>query len=103
MMKAYDRVDWSFLRLVLLQIGINLEAIEWIMGCVRSINLSVNQWKPSGFFRSSTGLRQGSPLSPLLFSIIFEGLSRILRNIFEEGKIQGVSIEMGLELLIYFF
>jgi hypothetical protein len=36
LIKAYDRVDWSFLSLVLLQIGINLEATDWIMGCVSS-------------------------------------------------------------------
>lgn len=32
--KAYDRVDWTFLRLVLLQIGLNLRITKWIMGCV---------------------------------------------------------------------
>jgi hypothetical protein len=32
MMKSYDRVDWGFLRLVLLHIGLSLEATDWIMG-----------------------------------------------------------------------
>jgi hypothetical protein len=99
MMKAYDRVDWSFLRLVLLQIGLNLEATDWIMGCVRSTNFSVLiNGSPSGFFRISRGLRQGCPLSPLLFLIIVEGLSRILMNLVEEGKIQGVSVANGVRI-----
>ena len=34
LIKAYDRVDWGFIRLVLLQIGIPLHTTNWIMGCV---------------------------------------------------------------------
>jgi hypothetical protein len=39
LIKAYDRVDWGFLRLVLLQVGLSLEATDWIMGCVTTANL----------------------------------------------------------------
>ena len=33
---------------------------------------------PSDFFGSSRGIRQGDPLSLLLFDIVMEGLSRML-------------------------
>jgi hypothetical protein len=99
LIKAYDRVDWSFLRLVLLQIGINLEATDWIMGCVSSTNFSVLiNGSPTGFFRSTRGLRQGCPLSPLLFLLIVEGLSRLLKKLVEEDKIKGVAVAKGIRI-----
>jgi hypothetical protein len=99
MMKAYDRVDWSFLRLVLLQVGLSLEATDWIMGCVSSTNFFVLiNGSPSGFFRSSRGLRQGCPLSPLLFLLIVEGLSRILLKLVEVGRLEGVLVANGVRI-----
>ena len=34
MIKAYNRVNWTFLRLILLQIGLTMEIINLIMECV---------------------------------------------------------------------
>lgn len=32
--KAHDKVNWLYIRSVLLQIGMNLQTINWIMGCL---------------------------------------------------------------------
>lgn len=53
LIKAYDRVNWVFLTLVLLQVGLSLEVVNWIMGCLRSANFVVLiNGDPSKFFLS---------------------------------------------------
>ena len=58
LVKAFYRVNWTFLRLVLLQIGSPLCGVNWIMGCVVSSNFAVLvNGLPSDFFPVSRGIR----------------------------------------------
>jgi hypothetical protein len=99
LIKAYDRVDWGFLRLVLLQVGMSLEATDWILGCVSSANFVVLiNGKPTSFFKSTRGLRQGFPLSPLLFLLIVEGLSRAIQEQVRDKKIEGIPVARGIRI-----
>jgi hypothetical protein len=47
---------------------------------------------PAGFFKSSRGLCQGDPLSPLPFLLVMEVLSRLLKKTVKGGFISGLKI-----------
>ena len=71
LVKAFDEVKWSYIRLILIQIGVPLLGVNWIMGCLTSTNVVVLiNGKPSSFFNATRGIRQGCPLSPLLFILV---------------------------------
>lgn len=66
--KAYDRVQWDFLREVMLRMGFHQDWVHLIMQVVTTVSYSVIVNGESRFdFKPERGLRQGDPLSPLSF------------------------------------
>eukprot|EP00253_Pinus_taeda_P012762 PITA_12762 len=98
MANAFDRVNHHFLANVLRKFGISSKFITTIMECIS------NPWttplingRPSSYFRSTRGLRQGCPLSPFLFIIMDETLSMHLENLRKQKEITGISIARGIK------
>ena len=79
--------------------GIPLIGVNWIMGCVSSACFAVLvNGAPSDFFPASREIRQGCPLSPLLFILIIESLSKIILNSHWEGLIIGYQYAPNLAI-----
>ncbi|XP_060972430.1 uncharacterized protein LOC133038329 [Cannabis sativa] len=77
--KAYDTVDWNFLENLLKQLCFPSIFIHWVMVCLRGTkyNLLTNG-RIQGSFKGEKGLRQGDLISPLLFVLIMDYLTRLL-------------------------
>ena len=88
--KAFDHVNWGFLTLLLECCGFPNKWRQWISFCLSTVRFSILiNGTPHEFFGSSRGLRQGDPLSPLLFVLIMETISRMLDKAIHEGRLSG--------------
>jgi hypothetical protein len=91
--KAYDHVNRNFLLFMMKRCGFGDRWCSWIAHCIFSARFSVLvNGTPSGFFSSSRGLRQGDPLSPLLFVIVMEALSKMFAVSIRMGFLSGFSV-----------
>jgi hypothetical protein len=84
--KAYDHVNWDFLLYMLQRCGFGERWRKWIKFCVSTGKFSILvNGAPTGFFQRSRGIRQGDPLSPLLFVVVMEAFSRMLNESLLQG------------------
>ena len=91
--KAYDRLEWPFLELVLHEWGFSDQVRRLIMSCVSTVryNLLLNGSLCKDF-TSTRGVRQGDLLSPYLFILCAEILSRLLVKEEAINNIQGIKV-----------
>ena len=94
--KVYNRVNWKYLRAVLLNFGFHEMFVNWVMECVSSVSFSmlINGGK-SKLFTPSRGLRQGDPLSPYLVILCQDVLARLIDRDHLSSIIKGVSMNVG--------
>ena len=79
--KAYDKLEWSFIRDMLIRINLPNDLIEIIMSCVTTVSTSIlfNGEVLDPIF-PSRGIRQGDPLSPYLFIICMDFLGQLIEE-----------------------
>ncbi|XP_058734104.1 uncharacterized protein LOC131605811 [Vicia villosa] len=95
--KAYDNVNWSFLLYMLSRFGFGEKWLRWMKACICSSSMSVLvNGSPTKDFMAEKGLKQGDPLSPFLFTIVTEGLARMVAMAKDRGVFSGFRVSQNL-------
>eukprot|EP00253_Pinus_taeda_P019318 PITA_19318 len=91
--KAYDELNWNYIRKVLIAFGFDHNWVRWILALITSSSFSILvNGSPSETFTPSRGLRQGDPISTFLFILMMEGLGRAIKHAKVVGNIRGIQI-----------
>jgi hypothetical protein len=102
--KDYDCTNWDYLRLMMIQCGFGHHMTKWIMGCVTSTSLAILiNGEATNFINNGRGIRQGCPLSCLLFILVMEGLSLSLKKSQLEGKLTRIKVSRLVRILHLLF
>ena len=89
--KAFDSIEWEYLKAALKAFNFGPNLLNWIDVLYNDASSCViNNGHASSFFRLQRGVRQGCPLSGLLFIIGIELFARALKN---DQSIKGINVE----------
>jgi hypothetical protein len=75
---------------MLIDRGFGRKWVSWIMSLVKNGSIAVRlNDENSAFFKVGKGLRQGDPLSPLLFNLVIDVFTRMISKAARKRYIHG--------------
>ena len=103
MSKAFNRVEWCFIKGVMEKLGFSSKWIDLVMRCISLVSYSILiNGTACGNIIPTRGLRQGDPLSPTLFLICTEGLYALINRFVWNQLLTGISICRGCPRVTHF-
>jgi len=100
--KAYDRVSWFNLRLILIHLGFCTQFVSWVMNCITLVSFAILiNGADTSFFRPERELRQVCALSPLLFLLVEEGLSGSFKEAIGNGSFTEINVANTVSHLLF--
>lgn len=91
--KAFDMLSWPFVRRAMKAVNMPPILINLIMECMKAGKVTVLiNGQGSGFLTPTKGLRQGCPMSPYIFILAMEFLTKLFRLQQQNGHIMGLKI-----------
>lgn len=103
--KAYDRLQWHFIKDVLREAGLRGRVLELLMQCMTPVKYqAIINGEVTESFQPACGIRQGDPLSPYIFVLCMKKLSHIINGEVLSKKWKPVKVVRGgLEISHIFF
>ena len=94
--KAFDSVGWAYLLEVLQQLGFGQRWRDWIcMTLASSSSRVLLNGEPGTPFAHGKGLRQGDPVSPMLFILAIDPLQLMFRAASQAGILKPIRARMA--------
>nr|ABF93982.1 retrotransposon protein, putative, unclassified [Oryza sativa Japonica Group] len=103
--KVYDNIKWSFVYKMMKAKGFPDIWCDWILKVVKGGKVAIRvNYQIGHYFTTHKGLRQGDPLSPLLFNIAADALTLLIKRAEQQGLIKGLGMDVmreGVDILQY--
>ncbi|XP_056688797.1 uncharacterized protein [Spinacia oleracea] len=102
--KAYDSLEWSFIRDTLVSFGFPSHLISLIMSCITTPHINV-LWNGAltREFCPSRGIRQGDPLSSYIFVLCLDRLSMLIQKEVDLGHWKPITLSRTVKISHVFY
>lgn len=92
--KAFDNINWNCVDIVLERFGFGNIWRGWIKWCITQARFAVLiNGEATSMFKNYKGIRQGDPISPFIFIMVAEILSKMISKAASNGLLSGFQVE----------